>query len=71
MRVHSDPGDTVLDFFAGSGTTGEAAARNGRCFLLVDESAAAIRLMTGRLEPHGAVVEEIAPHCPAPRACEG
>mgnify|MGYP002525279484 CR=1 FL=1 len=25
IRVHSDPGDTVLDFFAGSGTTGEAA----------------------------------------------
>ncbi|GIT30921.1 MAG: hypothetical protein Ct9H300mP1_29670 [Planctomycetaceae bacterium] len=22
IRVHSDPGDTVLDFFAGSGTTG-------------------------------------------------
>jgi site-specific DNA-methyltransferase (adenine-specific) len=27
VRVHSDVGDWVLDFFAGSGTTGEAAAR--------------------------------------------
>ena len=27
VRVHSDPGDLVVDFFAGSGTTGEAAAR--------------------------------------------
>ena len=26
VRVHSNPGDTVLDFFAGSGTTGVAAA---------------------------------------------
>jgi site-specific DNA-methyltransferase (adenine-specific) len=25
VRVHSNPGDTVLDFFAGSGTTGLAA----------------------------------------------
>jgi site-specific DNA-methyltransferase (adenine-specific) len=29
VRVHSDVGDWVLDFFAGSGTTGEAAARLG------------------------------------------
>ena len=27
VRVHSNPGETVLDFFAGSGTTGEAAAK--------------------------------------------
>ena len=30
VRVHSNPGDPVLDFFAGSGTTGVAAARHGR-----------------------------------------
>ena len=30
VRVHSNPGEMVLDFFAGSGTTGEAAAKNGR-----------------------------------------
>jgi site-specific DNA-methyltransferase (adenine-specific) len=50
VRVHSNPGDTVLDFFAGSGTTGEAAARHGRGFILVDESDAAIAVMQKRLE---------------------
>lgn len=45
MRVHSNPGETVLDFFAGSGTTGEAAARNGRTFVLVDANAQAIAIM--------------------------
>ena len=49
VKVHSNPGDTVLDFFAGSGTTGEAAAKNGRRFLLVDESADAARVMQKRL----------------------
>ncbi len=49
VRVHSNPGETVLDFFAGSGTTGEAAARNGRQYLLIDESPEAIALMRRRL----------------------
>jgi site-specific DNA-methyltransferase (adenine-specific) len=49
VRVHSNPGDLVLDFFAGSGTTGEAAQRNGRGFLLVDASAEAVRVMEKRL----------------------
>jgi site-specific DNA-methyltransferase (adenine-specific) len=49
VKVHSNPGDMVLDFFAGSGTTGEAAAKNGRRFLLVDENAEAIRVMKKRL----------------------
>jgi site-specific DNA-methyltransferase (adenine-specific) len=50
VRVHSNPGDTVLDFFAGSGTTGLAAFRNGRNFLLIDESAEACELMHTRLK---------------------
>ena len=49
VRVHSNPGDLVLDFFAGSGTTGEAAARNGRSFCLVDQNAEAIAVMERRL----------------------
>ena len=49
VRVHSNPGETVLDFFAGSGTTGEAAARNGRDFLMIDESEQACALMRTRL----------------------
>jgi site-specific DNA-methyltransferase (adenine-specific) len=49
VRVHSNPGETVLDFFAGSGTTGVAAARHGRSFVMVDESAAAVAVMEKRL----------------------
>jgi site-specific DNA-methyltransferase (adenine-specific) len=49
VRVHSKPGELVLDFFAGSGTAGEAAAKNGREFCLVDESAEAIVVMEKRL----------------------
>lgn len=50
IKVHSRPGDLVADFFAGSGTTGEAAAMNDRRFLLVDSNAEAIEIMTRRLE---------------------
>ena len=49
VRVHSDPGDLVLDFFAGSGTTGEAAARSGRRYLLIDSNPEAVRVMAERL----------------------
>jgi len=50
IRVHSNPGETVLDFFAGSGTTGEAAAKHGRSFVMVDESAVAVQIMEKRLK---------------------
>ena len=53
VRVHSNPGDLVVDFFAGSGTTGEAAAKHGRQFLLVDDNPDAIRVMAKRLAPYG------------------
>src|SRR6185295_6567793 len=49
VKVHSDPGDVVLDFFAGSGTTGEAAAKHGRGFVLVDESREACEIAARRL----------------------
>jgi len=49
VRVHSNPGDLVLDFFAGSGTTGQAAANLGRRFLLIDSSRDAVRVMRKRL----------------------
>jgi site-specific DNA-methyltransferase (adenine-specific) len=53
VRVHSRPRDLVLDCFAGSGTVGEAAARLGRRFLLVDESEEAAGIMRRRLAPWG------------------
>ena len=49
IRTHSHPGDRVLDFFAGSGTTGEAAFTNGRDVVLVDNNPEAIRVMKHRL----------------------
>jgi site-specific DNA-methyltransferase (adenine-specific) len=52
VRVHSNPGDMVLDFFAGSGTTGEAAAKHNRSFLMIDESPTAIAVMEKRLKEY-------------------
>ena len=48
VRASSNEGDTVLDFFAGSGTTGEAAYRWRRCFVLVDNNPEALRVMARR-----------------------
>ncbi len=49
IKVHSKPGDLVMDFFAGSGTTGESAARHGRSFILVDNNPEALEVMAKRL----------------------
>ena len=49
IRVHSNPNELVMDFFAGSGTTGEAAALNNRRYWLIDSNPDAIRIMTERL----------------------
>ena len=49
IAVHSSPGDAVLDFFAGSGTTGEAAADAGRNAVLIDQNPEAVAVMTRRL----------------------
>jgi site-specific DNA-methyltransferase (adenine-specific) len=53
VRASSLPGDRVLDFFAGSGTTGVAAAQAGRSFTLVDSSADAIAVTRERLDKLG------------------
>lgn len=49
VKVHTSPGETVLDFFAGSGTSGEAAAKHGRQFILIDENPQAVKIMKRRL----------------------
>src|SRR5262249_23258726 len=48
ITASSRPGDLVLDFFAGSGTTGAAAAELGRDFLLVDSNHEALVTMAKR-----------------------
>lgn len=42
-------GDWVLDFFAGSGTTGAAATELGRKFVMVDQNPPALKIMKKRL----------------------
>jgi len=49
VKVHSNPGETCMDFFAGSGTLGEAAAKHERTFILIDSSSTAIEVMEKRL----------------------
>lgn len=49
VRVHSNPQDRLLDFFAGSGSFGEAAAKNGRDVVLVDIHEDAVAVMRRRL----------------------
>ncbi len=49
VLASSGPGDTVLDFFAGSGTMGEAAHQLGRKFILIDNNPEALEVMAKRL----------------------
>ncbi|MCJ7519767.1 MAG: site-specific DNA-methyltransferase [Anaerolineaceae bacterium] len=50
VMASSNPGDTVLDFFAGSGTTGVVCLEMGRRFILVDNNPQAIDVMKKRFE---------------------
>ena len=52
IRVHSNKNDKVLDFFAGAGTTGEAAIQNKRNAILIDNYDQAIKVMKKRFEFH-------------------
>ena len=51
VQASSRPGDSVLDLFAGSGTTGAVASALGRNAVLVDDNPEAIRIMRERM-PH-------------------
>ncbi len=48
INTCSNPGDTVLDFFAGSGTTGAACVELDRSFILVDDNPQAWEVMRTR-----------------------
>lgn len=52
INASSIEGDTVLDFFAGSGTTGESAYTLGRNFVLIDENEEAIDTMRKRFSKY-------------------
>ncbi len=49
LNVHTKPGDTVLDFFAGSGTLAESAIRQGRNAVMIDCNEEAMEVMSTRL----------------------
>jgi len=48
VKVHSRPGDLLLDFFAGSGTFGESALELDRNCILVDNNPEALQVMEQR-----------------------
>lgn len=50
ILASSNPGDLVLDFFAGSGTTGAVCAETGRDCILVDQNEEAIGVMMKRIK---------------------
>ena len=50
LQASCPPGGLVLDFFAGSGTTGAAALEVGARFILVDQNPEAIEVMGRRFE---------------------
>ena len=50
VSASSNPGDMVLDFFAGSGTTGAVCNELGRNCILIDNNPEAIEVMKKRLQ---------------------
>ena len=57
VQASSRPGDRVLDFFAGSGTTGAVASALGRDAVLVDHNPEAIAVMRERI-PHARILPD-------------
>ena len=61
IQASSKPGDLILDFFAGSGTTGAVAAELGRTFILIDQNPESIDVISKRLEADEVAFELIQP----------
>ena len=53
ISASSRPGDRVLDFFSGSGTTAQAAFELKRQFVVVDQNPESIEVITSRLNALG------------------
>lgn len=57
VSASSNEGDLVLDFFAGSGSIGEAALELDRKFLLIDNNPQAIKVMKKRFKGKGVLFQ--------------
>ncbi len=57
IQASSKPDDLILDFFAGSGTTGAVAAELGRNFILIDQNPESIEVISKRLTDDGVAFE--------------
>ncbi len=73
IQASSREGDWILDFFAGSGTTGAAARELGRNFVLIDQNPQAIEVMRRRfgMDPDADSADTVVPpleDTPATRA---
>lgn len=58
IKALTEPGDKVLDPYAGSGTTLVVAARLGRGFVGIDRSDAALETIRGRLAQAGVTLDD-------------
>ncbi len=61
VKVHTQPGNVLLDFFAGSGTLGEAAWKHNRSAILIDRNPEAIEVMLKRLAQANPTVHGFSP----------
>jgi len=52
VKVHSERGDLLLDFFAGSGTFGESAYENERDCILIDQNIESLNVMRKRFNKY-------------------
>ncbi len=50
IQASSHPGELVLDFFAGSGSTGASCLELGRRFILIDNNKSALQVMAKRFK---------------------
>ena len=60
IQASSNEGDTVLDFFAGSGTTGAVASSLNRRFILIDRNPQSIDVIRQRFAEAGVSAEFVA-----------
>jgi DNA modification methylase len=58
LEIFTNPGDLVLDPFAGSGTTGVAAARLGRRSFSVENAPKSLEILRNRFRGEGVVLRE-------------